>query len=288
LINVLLFSIILLAMIVVLNRGLLRKLWSPFYDTIKKVKQFRLDKDHALDFSDTHILEFQELNQSISELIQNNRKVYLSQKQFIENASHEMQTPLGIIRNKVDTLAELPSLTLEQAGLIDAITEHTDRLARLNKTLLLLSKIENNQFSENESIDLSVMIGACCDDFADLLEFKKLKLTVDKQGNAFVQMNPDLSRVLFSNLIKNAINHNIIDGFIQINIESTKVVIVNSGKELTSSPDALFERFNKKSDSAQSNGLGLSIVKSICSFYDFTVSYTYQTQIHTISIVFKS
>ncbi len=285
-VDILIFSIILFGLVFILNRFLLRKLWKPFYETILKVKQYRLDKDSKLELTNSTIVEFKELNDSIEELIENNLKVYYSQKQFIENASHEMQTPLGVIRNKVDLLTELPSLNDEQAVLIGAITEHVDRLSRLNKTLLLLSKIENNQYSENESVDIAMLIEECCEDFSDLIEFKKIILRIEKQSSIILSMNMDLARVLFSNLIKNAINHNINSGFITITIGAHKVLISNSGKELNASPDILFERFSKKSDNPQSTGLGLAIVKSICTFYNFTISYSYKEKIHTVEINF--
>ena len=285
-VDIIIFSVILIVLIFFLNRILLQKLWNPFYETIIKVKQYRLDKGSKMALSSSKIIEFEELNNSIEELIENNLNVYLNQKQFIENASHEMQTPLGVIRNKVDLLTELPSLNIEQAALIDAITEQVDRLTRLNKTLLLLSKIENNQFTEKESVNIDTIIEEYCEDFVDLIDFKKITLSIDKHSPAILLMHMDLARILISNLIKNAINHNIYGGFINITIEANKLVLINSGKELHSSPEILFERFNKRSDNPQSSGLGLAIVKSICSFYNFSISYSYSEQKHTIEIIF--
>lgn len=286
LVDILVFSIILFGLIFMLNRVLLRKLWNPFYETILKVKQYKLDNDTQLELLPTNIIEFKDLNDSVDELIQNNRKVYISQKQFIENASHEMQTPLGIIQNKVYMLMEEPTLTNSQATIIDDITEHVERLSRLNKTLLLLSKIENKQFAENEPIQITQFIESCCEDFTDLIEFKQLNLKVEKNASPVMNMNVDLARILFSNIIKNAINHNIHDGFITISIETNQVIIVNSGKELTVKPETLFERFNKKSDSSHSNGLGLAIAKTICDLYGFSIVYSYKENTHTITILF--
>jgi signal transduction histidine kinase len=212
--------------------------------------------------------------------------VYLSQKQFIENASHEIQTPLGVIRNKVDLLVESAPLNPEQASIIISITEHINRLAGLNKTLLLLSKIENKQFSEHEAVDITKLIEECSEDFYDLMEFKNLNLEIINNTPLLLQMNKDLARVLFSNLIKNAVNHNITSGLIAITIDADRFIIKNSGKELNIQPEFLFERFNKKSDNPQSVGLGLAIVKSICTLYNFNISYSYAGKMHTVELVF--
>jgi signal transduction histidine kinase len=287
LLNILFLFIMLLALIVLINRVLLPQLWKPFYETILQVKKYRLDKEAGVELLPTNIVEFQDLNHSIEELIQNNLKVFISQKQFIENASHEMQTPLGIIQNKVYMLMEEPALTHNQAALIDEITVHIDRLSRLNKSLLLLSKIENNQFAEIEVVDVNDVITSCCEDFRDLIEFKHIELKIERAGNPMIKMNPDLARILFSNLIKNAINHNLNNGFITLSLTADQCAISNSGKELGIDPELLFERFNKKSDSSNSNGLGLAIVRTICEAYGFTVLYKATENVHTISMYFK-
>ncbi|MBC7451541.1 MAG: HAMP domain-containing histidine kinase [Cytophagales bacterium] len=286
LVNILFLFVMLFVLMIIINRVILPKLWKPFYETILKVKKYKLDKESEMELSPTNIIEFRELNDSISELIQNNLKVFISQKQFIENASHEMQTPLGIIQNKVYMLMEDPALTNTQAGLIDGITEHLDRLSLLYKTLLLLSKIENNQFIETESVDIAAIIQSYCEDFKDLLEFKHLECTIQSKDSVRIQMNMDLARILCSNLIKNAINHNIFKGFVLISIEGRQLTITNTGKELMIYPELLFERFNKKSEDSASTGLGLAIVHSICQIYNFSIQYKNAEQIHTLSIRF--
>ncbi len=287
LVDILIFSLIFLGLGFLLNRFFLRKLWNPFYETIRRIKLYKLDKDNRVELLPTDISEFNELNSSIQALIKNNLIVYLNQKQFIENASHELQTPLGVIRNKMDLLVEAAPVNDEQAAIIISITEHINRMERLNKTLLLLSKIENKQFYELESVRVNNLVEECCEDFIDLIEFKKLELKVEIKATLELQMNRDLARVLFSNLIINAVNHNITLGFITIIIENDRFVIKNSGKELKIQPEVLFERFNKKSDNPQSIGLGLAIVKSICNLYNFNVAYSYAEKMHTVEILFK-
>jgi signal transduction histidine kinase len=275
-----------LVLSLLLNRFILRHLWKPFYDTIGNIKRYRLDKEVQLSYNSSNITEFKELNESVQELIRNNLMVYQNQKHFIENASHEMQTPLGLIQSKVELLIEEPNINKEQAFLIEDINEQIHRLSRLNKTLLLLSKIENNQFPEHTSINATAVIAKCCDYFKDLLEFKNLSLEWLKQEDVFLTMNEDLAEVLFSNLIKNAIHHNIESGYIQISCSTNKITFINSGHPLTFEPALLFERFQKKSSDPQSTGLGLAIVKKICMLYHFDISYTFSNEQHLISITF--
>ena len=284
--NIILLSALLILLTVVLNRILLGRIWKPFKKNIEQIVQYRLDKDIKQKFVKSNITEFNELNDSLEKLISNNLKVYENQKQFIENASHEMQTPLGVMQNKIDLLMETYSLSDAQAGMVDALAEQVNRLSRLNTTLLLLSKIENNQYSKNESINPSKLIEKCCDDFSELIEFKSIQLEINKDSSVELEMHPDLARMLFSNLIKNAINHNVVCGFITIYIQHHMISITNSGKELLISPELLFERFSKKSDNPQSTGLGLAIVKSICDFYNFRISYLYKDNVHTLTINF--
>jgi len=148
--TVFLLYLVLLISVVYLNRKLLQKLWKPFYSTLRSVRNYRLEQHRQINFYETKVVEFKELNETISQLIQNNLRAYQNQKQFTENASHEIQTPLAIARSKAELLIENPDLTAEQAELANVITENLTRLARLNKSLLLISKIENNQFPETK------------------------------------------------------------------------------------------------------------------------------------------
>ncbi|MBC7486379.1 MAG: HAMP domain-containing histidine kinase [Cytophagaceae bacterium] len=285
LLDVLVFSLLFFALVMVLNRFILNRLWKPFYHTIGNIKRYRLDKEVQLSYNSSSITEFKELNESIEELIKNNLTAYQNQKHFIENASHEMQTPVGIIHSKIELLIEEPNINKAQAVLIEEISEQIHRLSRLNKTLLLLSKIENNQFPDSSVIQAITVIKKCCDYFKDLLEFKNLSLQWQQQEEMTLTMNEGLAEVLFSNLLKNAIHHNIESGHINISITKKEISISNTGKPLTFDSSLLFERFQKKSDDPQSNGLGLAIVKKICVLYQFDISYSFFNDQHTITII---
>ena len=285
-IGIVVFSVLLIFLSVTINKYLLARLWAPFYRNLYNIRQYRMDKESKLVVEHSNILEFEDINRSVEELVKNNLAVYENQKQFTENASHEIQTPLAIVRNKIDLLLETSVLTDEQAKLIEAITDNLERLSQLNKSLLLLSKIENDQFTKMSTIDVGILVRKYFENLEDLLEYKKLTLYFEEDEPAILTMNPELAHILFSNLVRNAINHNIELGEVKVYITRESLTIENTGKELGVPPELMFERFRKSGDSKGSYGLGLSIVASICKLYRYTISYTEINKIHKISILF--
>ncbi len=286
LLNVLVLFVVLFVFVVFLNRKLLQRLWRPFYETLRQIRSYRLEQPHEIRFPETEIAEFKTLNETIARLIQNNLQAFENQKRFTENASHEIQTPLAIARSKAELLMQNPDLTAEQAELIHAMTENLSRLARLNKSLLLLSKIQNNQFPETEKIDVQAILKKLFDDLNELMSFKNISFKMTVVEKAIVDMNPDLAEILFGNLVRNAIHHNIENGRISVFIRENEISIENTGLSFEGDTNQLFQRFSKNSTHRDSSGLGLYIVKSVCDLYRFSISYTVEKNIHKISIQF--
>ena len=282
--NVILLYVILLILLFIFNRLLLQRLWRSFYITLQNLKKYRLDKDPQMVFDKTYISEFKELNQTVSDLVRNNYETYQNQKQFIENASHEMQTPLAKASGKIENLIQDPNLAPETANIIQSINEDLERLSGLNKSLLLLSKIENNQFHDKEEVNFGELIEKIGYDFTEFIEFKQIRLKIEKEDIIIKPLNLYLAEILFRNLIKNAIYHNIPDGFINIKITKNEVTITNTGKEYKGDTEALFNRFIKNSDSKDSLGLGLAIVRTICNLYSYRVLYSVDRNIHQLMV----
>ena len=151
-------SIVLIAGLLFLNRSLSKRLWKPFYKTLDQLKAYELDKNESVAIEKSDITEFDDFNKTVSHLTERNRKVFLNQKEFIENASHELQTPIAIFQSKLDQLMQSSSLSQSEAETIFELETTAQRMARLNKNLLLLSKIDNEQFLDTEEIDLSILI----------------------------------------------------------------------------------------------------------------------------------
>ena len=278
--------ILLLIAIIFLNKKSSLKLWKPFYKTLESTRVYDIVNEPSIQLNnDTGITEFNELNNELNSLTDKVNLAYNNQKQFVENASHEIQTPLAIIRSKLDLLINEPGLTETTAGLLADITEANDRLSQMNKSLLILAKIDNNQFPEKTDIDVSALVEKLLATYQDHYDnFPKLSKSVET--GVHLTANPALIEILFGNLIKNAVVHNITGGFINLQLTAGKLVIENSGPPLTTDPSLLFERFNKGNADSKTTGLGLSLVKQICQLYNLYLQYTYANQIHTIQVSF--
>ena len=276
----------LVATIIILNNFLLKSIWRPFYHLLKQIKNFKLDKPTTIEVQKTRIDEFKLLNESIQKLLQTNTDTYNSQKHFIENASHELQTPLAISINKLEALAETGSFSEEELKLLASALDNLERLTRLNKSLLLLSRIENKQYLKEEKININNLVKKIADDFSDQLTYSGLELHINEQDAALVVMNADLATILITNLIKNAIIHNHRDGLINITIHSSSLSVENTGYREALDEQKLFIRFNQQKQAESSTGLGLAIVKAIADLYSFTITYAYNNR-HTITVVFR-
>ncbi|WP_210486262.1 sensor histidine kinase [Rufibacter aurantiacus] len=273
--------------ILVLNNLLLKRIWKPFYHILQRLQSFRLEEAKTVPVQKTNIEEFQLLNQTVEKLLQQNVATYQNQKAFIENASHELQTPLAISLNKLELLAESQPLQEDQLQQIGSVMENLERLTRMNKTLLLLSKIENRQFAQEEPVPLEKLLQKTLLDFEDQLSYKDISVDLQVQENVSLQMNPDLAAMLVVNLVKNAIVHNVNGGFLRIGLSKQELTVENAGQEAQLDGAKVFTRFYKETSAATSTGLGLSIVKAICDLYGFRVAYGYW-QGHTFTVTFQN
>jgi signal transduction histidine kinase len=278
--------ILLLLVLFIINRFVLNKLWLPFYNTLDELKQFNLSSRKSLNLNNSSINEFKELNNAVTVMSNQVVKDYDSLKSFTENASHEIQTPLAVVNSKLELLMQSENFTEEQIQDIETIHSEMRRLSKLNQSLLLLTKIDNQQFREMEEIDLVKKIKKHLTNYEELISAKQITLIQNLAKANPVLMNDALADVLVSNLITNAIKHNIEHGSIEISLTENLLSVSNTGSTLISKPTELFERFKKDDPKSESLGLGLSIVKKICEKYNFKVGYSYKNEWHTLCIQF--
>jgi len=281
-----LLIILIILTLIIVNRHSSRQDWKVFYDTISKIKHYDVNshEDFALQHSD--IKEFEDLNRVLVSMTERIKSDYLNLKEYIENASHEIQTPLAIINSKMELLLQSGDMKEKQYKTVADAYEASNRLSRLNKTLILLAKIENRQFPESKPVNPSIMINHQLESLEDLIHSKKIKVVKRMDNEITVPMNPYLAEILLVNLIKNALRHNIVGG--ELNIELTKehLRIANSGAPLQFDPKILFKRFHTSSTTPESLGLGLSIVEKICTMYGFIINYSYQNSMHVMKVDF--
>ncbi len=277
--------IMLVVSIAGLNYYILKRAWKSFYSMLSDLKKFRLGTGSTFTAPDSHISEFKSLGLELENLLQRSEAVYASQKHFIENASHELQTPLAISLNKLELFAENSSLSEEQMMEIAKVSDSLNRLVRLNKSLLMLSRIENRQFADEETVSFDEIAARLTEDFADLAEHKGITCTITETAQLTYTMNRGLAVTLVSNLVKNAIVHNHSGGAIHIIINQNSFAISNTGNGTALDSDAIFQRFYRDTTNEQSTGLGLSIVSSILSNYRLDVVYSFNG-LHTFTITF--
>lgn len=279
-----LFSLLLV--IFFITRFISNRLWQPFYDTLKKINQFNIEQHSSPIFTETNIREFEQLNAGLEKLIQGNLQSYTSQKSFTQNAAHELQTPLAVFQSKLDLLLQDNSLTQPQAIIVQSLYEATSRLTRINKNLLLLAKIENNQFSETSAFSIKDLIDQVLPYFTEQANSKELIIERKSESILDINANRGLVEIMVNNLFLNAIRHNIEKGNIFITLKDNSFTIANTGITKALDTDILFKRFGKGSADVRSNGLGLAIVKEICDRYDWKIDYSYTDNLHQFCVMF--
>ena len=277
----------LLIISILLNYLISRRLWHPFYSSVDEASKFNVLSDKPVILPETDIIEFRRLNSVIEQLTKKMRTDYLNLKEYNENASHEIQTPLAVIRAKMDILMQNKNLRKDSIDLIRSINEATTKLFKLNQGLLLISKIENQYFHDKKEISLKHIIETGLDNYKEILELKGIGVEIRAADPAIVEMNEVLADVLISNLLSNAVRYNIDNGFIRCEIDERNIVIANSGLPFTGDPESLFIRFHKGSDHTQSVGLGLSIVKKIADNYNMKISYSSKENIHELKLCYR-
>lgn len=265
-----------------LNHFVLKKLWQPFYHTLNLLENYKPGNQKAFPLSETGTEEFNFMNARITDMIHNTEKEYALLKEFTENASHEIQTPISIIRTKLDIIVQGENLSEQQGLAMESAYQAVRRLTNLGQSLLLLSKIENNQFKDTVQIDLEDKIK---DKMIQLEEFWLEKhITVNFRCEAAtINANPDLLDVLLNNVLSNASRHNINNGIIEIYLKQNVLVINNTGNEEPIDPSRIYTRFYKQRQHSINNGLGLAIIKQICDHSHIKISYQFIDRRHIFS-----
>lgn len=278
---------IILSIIVPITQHLIsKKLWKPFYKTLDKIEDYSLEKGALPEFEETNTLEFNRLNKNITKLLSKNLTVYKQQKEFIENASHELQTPLAVFRSQLDLLMQDKDLTEEQTTIVQSLYDVSSRMTRLNKNLLLLAKIENQQYQTLQEFDFSELLNNQIYILKNLAEEYGIEFSVDIKNSIKINANITLTESLINNLIVNAINHNISEGSIKIIVSQDSFSVMNTGEDKPLDQNKIFNRFSRTSERKRGVGLGLSIVYQICKFHSWNLTYEYENNLHVLHVRF--
>ena len=280
------FAMLLFLIMFFVNRHSIKSALSVFYSTIRKLEDFELSKLQTLSLETAEVQEIKKLNEVFEKMATQIYNDFEAQKEYTENVSHELQTPLAIISSKVDELMQSDNLSKEQMEQLALLLETTNRLSKINQALIFLTKIDNRFYAQGSSFSLNDLIKEKLQIFDSAFQEKDLKLKLDLLDITYIYMNPYLADTLIINLIKNAIIHNVGGGVLGIHLSNNTLIIANSGSPLSFPENDIFKRFIRSEDSKKNLGIGLSIVQRICELYNFKIAYSYQRE-HQFKIIFK-
>ena len=266
---------------------LLRKLLSPLKIIINRLRKINLSEEYIGLTLPHDVEEYHELINELEEYSSLTKDKYLYHRQYSENLSHELLTPLAVIRAKAELILQNPNLRETDLLSVDSILQTVSRLSKINQSLILLSKIDNNQFVDEEEVNLKELINDALENFEDQIRKKHISVRIDVRQDLTLLTNLNLMHILILNLIKNSVFHNIEEGMILVRLDNKSLSIKNTGVSSEKDTKELFKRFVSREKNANSIGLGLSIVKQICSFLEFGISYKNEDIYHEVVLTFQ-
>jgi len=262
------------------------RLWKPFYEVLEELERFEIDKSIPVNFKDSAIEEFHRLKGVAEKLISRNVAIFESQKEFIENAAHELQTPLAVMQAKLDNLFQLQPLTDKEAVALESLSNALSKLNLIHKNLLLLSRLDQDNFTEKQDTSIRELLGEHIEFLKEQATTDKIEIEVDLKDAVQVNCNEVLAEILCSNLLTNALKHNLPGGKIRVSLSGNVLTIENTGIPEALPANILFRRFSKKNPSSQGLGLGLAIAKKIADINHWDLQYQFQNNRHIFSVTF--
>lgn len=277
-----------MALFLLFNRAISRRIWDPFYSMLANLQSFQVGRAMKLPVVSSNISEFNTLGKELEGVTKRVDDDYMRQKEFIDIVSHELQTPLSVISLHIENLIQHEMLTDFEVNNLEIIQNTTLKMSRMNKALLLLSRINNNQYRDIKQISLSKVVADQLADYKDFLDAKNIRCGLKLQEQITIEIDVVLAEILVGNLIQNAIRHNYQGGQVWVDLTETHLEIKNTGDAPSIEGNQVFDKF-VKSTSAESVGLGLSIVKGICELMGFVIEYNYDStsEIYRVLVDFK-
>ncbi len=272
--------VVMLFTIIVITFLVFRRNMKPLYVLLRWLDDYRTGGENRPLLNETRVTEFRKLNEAAIRNAKRNEEVFEQQKQFIGNASHEMQTPLAICRNRLEILMEDESLTETQLEDVAKTYQTLEHLIRLNRSLLFLSKIDNGQFPDTQSVEINKIVKRHLEDFKEVYAHRKLDVSLKEAGILSWQMSESLAIALITNLLKNAFAHNVDGGKVCIELTTHSLAVRNTATAGALNERRLFERFYQSGRKEGSTGLGLAISDAICRLYHLRLQYSYSGSEH--------
>ena len=264
-----------------------KRLWRPFYDTLTVMENFDIEKSQFIELGGSKTLEFERLNLVLRKLMEKNRRAFALQREFVDSAAHELQTPLAIMQTQIDMMMQRQDLNEAQGEMLENLESSISRLQRLNKNLLLLSKMESQVYAANEDISVTAILKSLLPFFQEQAIAQQIAFQNTVSEDFRAMANPALLEIAVSNLLLNAIRHNVFQGTVEIQLGKGKLLVTNTGIGEALPQEEVFQRFSKISSKSKGNGLGLSVVKKIADLNHWQLSYCFEDQKHVFSLDFN-
>lgn len=282
------FFVVQLAALLIYEKINTARIKTSFGRFIKQIKGGNYESEESHIIQKYDFVNITDIQIELSELVGRIQEDYNEQKRYIENVSHELMTPIAIIRGKLELLIQSEKITKSDFKLISQIMTKLDRLTRVNQSLVLLSKIDYNHYQDKVDISFNDILDETLNLFEDQIRIDELVIRKDIKDDLRFNMNENLAYILIKNVIKNAVIHNIEKGYIRIKKleDGNGIQIINSGLVIHSSTDQLFKRFQVEGGYQDSIGLGLSIIAKICEISGLKLTYTHNEGVHTVTIRF--
>ncbi|AFD08947.1 sensor histidine kinase [Solitalea canadensis] len=262
-------------------------MWKPYYSNLRRVNAYNVGSNRPLQLVNTDIREFNLFNEAILRFTGNAQKSYEQLREFVENTSHELQTPLAILLTKVELILKHKDLGSAEAKELIEVKQIIQRLSGVHKGLSLLSRIKSIQccsYYDKENVNINDAIKDSFEIYEELIAFKEISVTIEESLQLTLSTNIELIKILVDNLIRNSIQHNYHEGVIAVQVSEEGFKICNTGVEAPMPGKDMFSRYHTSSKDSGRLGIGLAIVEAICETLHFTCEYSSQTNLHSFTI----
>lgn len=280
---VILYVVLLLAVLLV-NAWVLNRSFKPLYALLGWFDDFRLGGEVTPPEGRNDVTEFRKLKEAAMRSARRQNEVFEEQRSFIGNASHELQTPIAVCQNRLEMLADDPSLGERQLEQVVGARRTLAHMSRLNRNLLLLSKIDNGQVGEPRDVDVNLIVEGLLEDYTSIYASNGIETALNDSGRFVLRMDETLASVLFGNLLKNAFVHTGPDGVVRVDISDSSFSVENTAAGDALDPDRIFRRFYKGAGNKGSSGLGLALADSVCRLYGLVISYGFENGMHRFTV----
>lgn len=285
--SILTLAIALLVAIIAIVSFIIIRNMRPLYRLTDWLRNRKANEAIPEPDSRIKVQEFKEIETAVLKASERSKQLFEEQKRFIGNASHEIQTPIAVCRNRLELLVDNTPLDKSQLTEIEKTLDTLNYISKLNKSLLLLSKIDNHQFKEEVEVSVNQIANQALEILSEIYESLHIGVETEEKSTIIARMDPTLASSLVTNVLKNAFVHNKPGGSIRLELADNALSVSNTGASEALDEKAVFQTFYKKGQNAGSTGLGLAIVKAICNEYGFGVSYQFIENQHVFSITFK-